>query len=223
MAFIPQPIEDYCISHSTRPSELARELQNYTQKSVHGSNMLIGEMEASVLTSLIHLGQVKNILELGTYTGYSALVMAEQLPSSGRLVTIDINKDTTAVAQSFWARSPHGEKITHILKPALEALEDIHEKFDLIFIDADKNNYSNYLNWSLNHLSNSGIIVVDNTLWAGKVLTPGLDKQTDSIIAHNQLAKSLDGHVKTLLPIRDGMFLIQKRKPRVSNGEGPGL
>jgi len=211
MGFISQDIEDYCVSHSSRPSPLAKELQEYTQKSVHGSNMLIGEMEASVLFSLIRLGRVKNVLELGTYTGYSALIMAEAIPQDGKVITIDINKETCEIAQKFWARSEHGKKIKQILKPGLEALATLDEKFDLIFIDADKNNYTNYLKWSLAHLGEHGVIVVDNTLWSGKILTPGLDKQTDSIIAHNQFALALEGYVKTLLPIRDGMFLIQKK------------
>ena len=211
MGFISQDIEDYCVSHSTRPSALARELQEFTQKSVHGSNMLIGEMEGSLLMSLIRLGRVKNILELGTYTGYSALVMAEALPHGGKVITVDINKETTDIGKQYWDRSEHGKKIQLILKKGLDALATLDEKFDLIFIDADKNNYSNYLNWSLEHLSENGIIIVDNTLWYGKVLSPGLDKQTDSIIAHNTRAHSLPDHIKTLLPIRDGMFLIQKK------------
>lgn len=203
-------IEHYCIEHSTRPSELARELQMFTQKSVHGSNMLIGEMEASVLIFLLKLNSSKHVLELGTYTGYSALIMAEAIPADGTLTTIDINPETSKIARSFWDKSPCGPKITQILKPALNALSEIKESFDFIFIDADKNNYSQYLDWALAHLNNKGIIVVDNTLWHGKVLTPGFDKQTDSIIAHNKKANELVHYTKTLLPIRDGMFLIQK-------------
>jgi caffeoyl-CoA O-methyltransferase len=210
MNLISPEIEEYCVSHSTRPSSVAKELQEYTMASVHGSNMLIGEMEASVLISLIKLGKVNKVLELGTYTGYSALVMAEQLPDDGKVITIDINPHTTEIARSFWDKSPHGKKIELILKSGLDALAGLHDNFDLIFIDADKNNYSNYLEWSLKHLSAHGIIVVDNTLWSGKVLTPGLDKQTDSIRAHNTMASQLAGYTKTLLPIRDGMFLIQK-------------
>lgn len=210
MGLISTDIEKYCIDHSTRPSKEAKALENYTRNSVHGSNMLIGEMEASVLAFLIKLGKVKNIVEFGTYTGYSALVMAEQIPEDGKVITIDINPATTAIAKEYWATSPHGKKIHQILKPGLEAMKELNEKFDLVFIDADKNNYSNYLDWALLHLSPNGLIVVDNTLWAGKILTPGLDKQTDSIIAHNEKARDLSGYTKTLLPIRDGMFLIQK-------------
>lgn len=207
---ISHEIENYCIAHSTKPGAIVKEIGDYTRGNVHGSNMLIGEMEASVLTFLIKLGRVKNVLELGTYTGYSALAIAEQLPEDGKVVTVDINLETTKLARSFWDKSPHGKKIQQILKPGLEALKDLNEKFDLIFIDADKNNYSNYLDWALNHLSERGLIVVDNTLWSGKVLTPGLDKQTDSIIAHNEKVKNLKGYITTLLPVRDGMYLIQK-------------
>lgn len=210
MGLISPDIEKYCIDHSTRPSKEAKALENHTRNSVHGSNMLIGEMEASVLTFLIKLGKVKNIVEFGTYTGYSALVMAEQIPEDGKVITIDINPATTAIAKEYWATSPHGKKIRQILKPGLEAMKELNEKFDLVFIDADKNNYSNYLDWALEHLTPNGLIVVDNTLWSGKILTPGLDKQTDSIIAHNEKARDLSGYTKTLLPIRDGMFLIQK-------------
>lgn len=210
MSFVPPEIEAYCVAHSTQGSELAKELMNYTRSSVHGSNMLIGEMEGSVLKVLIKLGGVRRILELGTYTGYSALTMAEALPEDGELITVDINPETTKLARSFWDRSTHGKKITQILKPGLEALKELSGHFDLVFIDADKNNYPNYLEWSLEHLSERGMIITDNTLWYGKVLTPGLDKQTDSIRRHNELAAALNGYTKSLLPIRDGMFLIQK-------------
>lgn len=210
MSFVPAEIEEYCVNHSSQPSAVAKELMQFTRAGVHGSNMLIGEMEGSVLKVLIKLGGVKRILELGTYTGYSALIMAEALPSDGKIITIDLNPETSKIAREFWDKSEHGKKIEQILKPGLEALATLDGEFDLIFIDADKNNYSNYLKWALAHLSERGLIVVDNTLWSGKVLTPGLDKQTDSIREHNQLAATLEGYTRTLLPIRDGMFLIQK-------------
>jgi caffeoyl-CoA O-methyltransferase len=212
---IPPEIETYCINHSTQTGNTVRELGQYTKEKIHGSNMLIGELEASVLTFLIHFGKVKTILELGTYTGYSALAMAEQLPPDGKLTTVDINPHTTAIARQFWDKSPHGHKITQILKSGLKALEDLTDDFDLIFIDADKNNYSNYLEWALKHLSQNGLIVVDNTLWHGKVLSPEMDKKTDSIIAHNIMARDLEGFTKVLLPLRDGMFLITRSRPKI--------
>jgi caffeoyl-CoA O-methyltransferase len=210
MNITPTDIEEYCVSHSSIPSETAKELQEYTKKNVHGSNMLIGEMEASVLRFLISLGGVKSVVEFGTYTGYSALAMAEALPADGKVFTIDINKETTAIARTFWDKSPHGKKIQQILRPGIDATKDLTGKYDLVFIDADKNNYSNYLDWALAHLSENGMIVVDNTLWSGKVLNSDGEKQTESIIAHNTKAKNLPGFVKVLLPIRDGMFLIKR-------------
>lgn len=211
MGWTPKDIEDYCLAHSSRPGEVARELQRYTMESVHGSQMLIGEMEGSLLQFLIKAAGVRRVLELGTYTGYSALVMAEALPEDGKVITVDINPHTTEIAKTYWARTPHGKKIELVLKPGLEALEGLNDQsFDLVFIDADKNNYPNYLEWSLKHLSPRGMIITDNTLWSGKVLQAGLDAQTDSIREHNRRASLLQGHTKTLLPIRDGMFLIQK-------------
>ncbi len=200
----------YCINHSTSPSELVKELGEYTIKNIPGSNMLIGELEAAVLGLLIKLAGVKRVLELGTFTGYSALAMAEQLPADGTVTTVDINPHTTKVAREYWDRSPHGQKITQILKPGAEALAELTGTFDLVFIDADKNGYPFYLEWALDHLSPRGLIVTDNTLWSGKVLTPGLDKQTDSIITHNTRARELAGYSKVLLPVRDGMYLITK-------------
>jgi caffeoyl-CoA O-methyltransferase len=210
MNFTSKEIENYCIQHSTGPTKVAKDLMEYTQANIHGSHMLIGELEGSLLKFLISLGKVKTIVELGTYTGYSALIMAEALPSDGKVISIDLNPQTTQIAKSFWSQSAHGNKIEHILKPGLEALAGLHEKYDLILIDADKNNYSNYLDWAIDHVSPNGLIVTDNTLWSGKVLTPGVDKQTDSIRAHNEKAKNLEGFTKTLLPIRDGIFLIKK-------------
>lgn len=211
MNITPQEIEAYCVSHSSVPSETAKSLQEYTKSNVHGSNMLIGEMEASVLRFLISLGKVRTVVEFGTYTGYSALAMAEALPDDGEVVTIDINKETTSLARTYWDKSPHGKKIRQILKPGLEATQELTGKYDLVFIDADKNNYSNYLDWAVTHLSDDGLIVVDNTIWSGKVLRPEPgDKQTESIVSHNLKARALPGFVKTLLPIRDGMYLLKR-------------
>jgi caffeoyl-CoA O-methyltransferase len=212
MGWIPKEIEDYCVLHSSRPSDLAKSLQEYTQNSVHGSQMLIGELEGSLLQFLIRLGKVKRVLELGTFTGYSALVMAEALPEDGKITTVDINPQTTSIAKTYWEKSEHAKKIELMLMPALKALDELNgtTQFDLIFIDADKRNYPTYLEWGLQHLSDHGMIISDNTLWAGKILTSGLDPQTDAIREHNRMAALLEGYKKTLLPIRDGMFLICK-------------
>lgn len=210
MNFTQKDIEQYCIVHSTPVSKTADELQQYTMSSVHGSQMLVGKLEAAVLQFLIQLGNAKHILELGTYTGYSALIMAEALPHDGTVTTVDINPETSKIAKSFWSKSTHGTKINSILGSGPEILKTLTQKFDLIFIDADKNNYPFYLQWGLKHLSDNGFIVTDNTLWYGKVLeSHPEDKQTVSIQEHNTIAKELKSYQKVLMPIRDGMYLIK--------------
>ena len=210
MSLVSLDIKQYCVKHSAKLSDVAQKLLTYTQESVHGSHMLIGEIEGSFIQFLIRIGRVKKILEFGTYTGFSALLMAEALPADGQVITLDMNQETSMIARSYWDQSEHGKKITQILGPALNSLNSIHETFDFIFIDADKNNYSNYLEWSLNHLNPHGFIISDNTLWKGKVTGQEMDKQTSSIHSHNVKAASLKGYTTSLLPIRDGMFLITK-------------
>ncbi len=204
-------IEQYCLEHSTHPSTLTREIVEYTKLHVPGARMLIGELEASLLTFLIHSLGVKRILELGTFTGYSSLCMAEQMAEDGRITTVDVNKWTTGIAQSFWDKSPHGKKITAVISKGREYLETLEEKFDLIFIDADKNSYPYYVEWAKDHLTSNGIIIVDNTLWSQKVLDASPDEQTQSIIKATQMASGWDDFVSTLLPIRDGMLMLKRK------------
>lgn len=205
-------LQNYCIEHSKRPSSLARELETYTRAAIPGSQMLIGEMEASLLTLLIHSIGAKRILELGTFTGYSALCMAEQLPTDGELITIDINTGTTAIAQTYWDKSPHGKKIKAVLTPGTDYLPTLQGNFDLIFIDADKVNYPFYLTWAREHLTESGLIVVDNTLWSGKVLQKNPDAHTKAIQEANAMVASWDDFVTSLLPVRDGMMLVKRKR-----------
>jgi len=159
MEKLNQDILNYCIDHSSNPSSLAKSLQNKTTETSSASHMLIGELEASLLQFLIKLGRVKNILEFGTFTGYSALIMAEALPEDGKIFTVDINPHTTKIAKEFWDQSPHGKKINQILKPGKDALKELESlgPFDLVFIDADKNGYPNYLLWAVENLSKQGI------------------------------------------------------------------
>lgn len=205
-------LEEYCVAHSIRPSALTFELADYTRKAIPGSNMLIGELEASLLSFLIHTVGAKRVLELGTFTGYSALCMAEQLPSDGELITIDVNSGTTALAQSYWDKSPHGKKILARLDGGEEALANLKGEFDLIFVDADKVNYPLYVTWARDHLSEKGVIVVDNTLWSGKVLSENPDQHTAKIMEATRIATGWDDFVATLLPVRDGMLLLKRKR-----------
>lgn len=216
MKFIDLEIENYCILKSNVPSSDCTAIEKFTKENVHGAQMLIGQMEASFLGFLINANQVKDILELGTFTGYSALAMAEQLPNDGSLITIDIDPKTNLIAREYWDKSIHGKKINNLLGSALDLLPEINKKFDLIFIDADKKNYLEYLKLSLSKLNLHGIIVVDNVLWSGKVLENSklennhYDSNTEYIRNLNNFVAADKNLYGTLLPIRDGMFLITK-------------
>jgi len=204
-------ILDYCIKKSNTPSEIADELEHHTIEKVSMSQMLVGKMEASILGFLLRAVGAKRVLEIGTFTGYSALAMAENLPEDGELITLDINPETTEIAKSFWKKSPHGKKITSILGPAVEIIKELEGQFDFIFIDADKENYLNYLNISLNKLTPNGIIAIDNVLWGGSVLNDGeMDSSTSAIKTINDFIENDRSLYATLLPVRDGIFLVKK-------------
>ncbi len=212
MNFIDKKLEDYCIDKSSTPSDLALTLENYTKENIHGAHMLIGKMEASFFGFLISCTKTKRILELGTFTGYSALAMAEHLPKDGELITLDINKETVMLAQSFWDRSPHGYKIKSVIGEAMAIIDTLEGEFDFIFIDADKRNYTEYLKKALLKLSSNGIIILDNVLWSGRVIEEG-----DSDHRGTKYIKEVNDYIKnspdlygTLLPVRDGIFLVRK-------------
>jgi caffeoyl-CoA O-methyltransferase len=204
-------VERYCVEKSRTPEGVLKELELHTRQHISHSNMLVGPLEASFLGQLVRLGRAKRILEIGTYTGYSALAMAQHLPSDGELITLDVNEDTVALGKKFWARDPHGTKIRSIIGPALETIPRLEGLFDVVFIDADKENYCRYVQMTLPKLSARGLIILDNCLWAGDVLkTTGQDKATLGIQeVNNYLSQNSELYV-TLCPIRDGVFLVQK-------------
>ncbi len=209
-------IEKYCLEKSDKPSELCIELGDYTKENHPLGRMISGELVASLLGFFIRSNNYKNILEIGTFTGYSALAMAENIPADGVLITIDKNKKINSFAKSYWDKSEHGKKITALFGDANLVLNDLSDKkFDLVFIDADKGSYKNYLESSLKLLSENGMIVVDNVLWNGKVTSTDVDpedKTTNALIAFNDYIESRTDLYKTMLPIRDGLYLIQKYK-----------
>lgn len=212
MKFIDPKLEEYCISKSSTPSSVCDELAKYTQENITKSVMLTGKMETSLLRFLIKSTMAKNVLEFGTFTGYSALAMAEALPDDGKLITIDVSEETTKVAQSFWDKSPHGKKIIQKIGQGQDIMAELNLTFDFVFIDADKANYLNYLTFALENLSPRGIVAVDNVLWSGKVLeSENLAPSTQSIKKLNDHVAGRDDLIKTMLPIRDGILLIQKK------------
>jgi len=212
MNFIDKEIENYCIKKSSGPSSLCEEIQNYTFDNEHWSVMLTGKLEASILGFFLRITDAKRVLEFGTYTGYSALAMAENLPEDGEVVTLERDPRIQNIAKGFWERSPHGTKIKPLRGEGLELLDKIEGLFDFIFIDADKINYQKYLDFSLQKLNPRGMIAIDNTLWSGKVISDNQEESTIAIRKLNDgLAKREDLYC-SLLPIRDGIFLIQKKE-----------
>ena len=218
MQITDKKVEEYCISKSNLPSKDCLAIEEYTRANVHGAGMLIGKMEASFIGFLLKSIKAKRILELGTFTGYSALSMAEHIPNDGEVITVDINKETTSLAKDFWSKSEHGHKIKSILGSGLEIIPTLIGKFDFVFIDADKRNYIDYLKLTVPMLSENGMIVIDNVLWGGAVLpdvildlTQHRDRNTEFIRLVNDYVAASDDLYGTLMPIRDGMFLIQRK------------
>lgn len=204
-------ISEYCIEHSTRPSADCDAIEKYTVEKVPMSVMLSGQLVGSLLGFLVGTTRAKRVLEIGTYTGYSALCMAERLPADGELITLDINPETAKIAQSFWDKSPHGKKIKSIVGPAGESLKGLKAGFDLVFIDADKPGYTNYLEAALPLLAPTGAIVCDNCLQQGEVLDPTTPEPSPRAIrVFNQKVSARADLECVLLPVRDGLMLIRK-------------
>lgn len=211
MTFIlPEKIEQYCAAHSAPASALANELDEFTNRHCAAPQMLTGAWEGGFLKLLVGITRAWRVIEIGTFTGYSALNMAEALPQDGELITCEIDPKNAEIARRFFERSPHGEKITLRLGPALETIKTLAPPFDLVFIDADKENYSNYFEVCLPLLRQGGVIAADNVLWSGRVLDPK-EASDRAIAAFNEKVRR-DPRVEcVMLPIRDGVSLIRKK------------
>jgi caffeoyl-CoA O-methyltransferase len=211
MSFIvDEQIEEYAKQHSTPPDPLLAELAEETYATMSAPQMLTGPIEGRFLELLVHGSGAKRILEIGTFTGYAALSMAAALPEGGHIDTLDIEPKHAEVAQRYFDRSPHGSKITLHLGPAIETIGKLEGEFDLVFIDADKQNYDNYYETVLPRLGERGLIAIDNTLWSGKVLAPP-DESSRAIAALNDKLAADDRVVAVQLTIRDGVTLVRRR------------
>lgn len=210
MILVPEAIEAYAFDHSSPEDRLLNALGEDTQANAKWPQMQTGHVEGSFLRMLVQVSGAKRILEIGTYTGYSALSMAIGLPDGGRVLTCDIDPVATAMARDYWSRSPHGTKIELKMGPALETIETLDGPFDFVFIDADKENYVAYWEAVLPKVRSGGLIVVDNVLWSGNVLDPK-DKSDFAIVGFNQHARSDDRVELVLLTVRDGITVARKR------------
>ena len=174
--------------------------------------MLVGPLEGAFLKMMAQLIQAKRVLELGMFTGYSALCFAEALPDAGSVTTCEIDETSAALARQYFARSPHGRKISIRMGPALDTLRQLQDPFDLVFIDADKINYVNYYRRAKELLSPGGVILVDNVLWSGDVLKqPPPDEKTAVIQELNRLVASDNEMTAVLVTIRDGVLVVRPK------------
>ncbi|MFD1615489.1 O-methyltransferase [Gelatiniphilus marinus] len=213
MHFIPDDLDDYVVNHSENEPELLQQLNRETYQKILQPRMLSGHYQGRLLSMISKLVNPKNILEIGTYTGYSALCLAEGLQAKGELHTIDINEELQDFQRKYFDKSDFGNQIVQHLGNALDIIPKLDKTFDLVFIDADKENYSNYFNTIIDKLNTGGIILSDNVLWSGKILDITFKKEdtsTPALIEYNKLLKH-DKRVETVvLPIRDGLTISRK-------------
>ncbi|MBS9766114.1 MAG: class I SAM-dependent methyltransferase [Flavobacteriaceae bacterium] len=207
MELIPQKIATYVENHSAQEPELLRQLNKETWQKVLHPRMISGAYQGRVLSMLSKLVNPKTILEIGTFTGYSALCLAEGLQENGQLFTIDKNEELDDFAKTYFEKSAYHSQITKLTGNAMELIPTLDITFDLVFLDADKQNYCRYFELIINKMNKGGVIISDNVLWYGKVAEPvnEKDKDTKELVKYNQLLAS-DPRLETImLPIRDGV------------------
>mgnify|MGYP000627117432 CR=1 FL=1 len=214
MHFLPEKIDNYVVAHSQREPKILQELTKETWQKVLNPRMISGAFQGRILSMITKLTQAKSILEIGTYTGYSALCLAEGLSAEGKIITIDKNEELATLQNKYFEKSGFRNQITQFVGNAIEIIPTIDEKFDLVFIDADKSNYSAYFDLLIDKLPSGAIIIADNVLWSGKILD-------QAEIAKDGDTRALDGFNKkvtqdirvenVLMPVRDGLMVIRKK------------
>lgn len=213
MEFISDELDRYCCTHTTPESAVMRDLNRQTHLQVMQPRMLSGAFQGRLLTFIAQMIQPKNVLEIGTYTGYSALAFLEGMPQEGRLTTIDVNPELEDFVRSFFAQAGVQDRITWIIDDAQRILPTLQDTFDLVFIDADKKNYARYYDLAFDLVPSGGYFLIDNVLWSGKVMQPvkANDIDTQVIISFNDQIQNDERVENILLPIRDGLMLIRKK------------
>ena len=209
-SFINEAVEQFAHDHTQPESDLFRRLRDETYATMRGPQMQVGRIEGRFLKMLVRLTGARSILEIGMFTGYSALMMAEGLPDDGHLITCDVDPKAEAIARHYFNESPDAHKIEIRIGPALDTIKSLSGPLDMVFIDADKTNYSNYYEAVMPLVRPGGLIVADNVLWSGRVLDPKSDDD-HAIVAFDKLVQA-DPRVESVcLTVRDGMMLAWKR------------
>jgi len=212
MEFLPEVIEDYVISHTEKEPMLLAKLNRETWANVMIPRMLSGHLQGRILSMFSKLVNPENILEIGTYTGYSALCLAEGLKHNGTLHTLDVNEEYTSVANRYFKESDFNNNIKQHIGQALDIIPTLACNFQLAFIDADKENYSNYFDAIIDKMDIGSLIIADNVLWSGKVTKQKMDEETTALDKYNQKMLASDRVETILLPVRDGLMISRKIK-----------
>jgi caffeoyl-CoA O-methyltransferase len=209
-SFVDTAVEQFAHDHTEPESDLFVRLREETYRAMSSPQMQVDRIEGQFLKMLVRLTSSRRILEIGTFTGYSALMMADGLPDDGHLITCEIDPEAEAIARRYFAESPNRHKIELRMGPALQTIEQISGPLDLIFIDADKPNYRNYYQACLPLVKPGGLIIADNVLWSGKVIDPK-EENDHAIVAFNRHVQA-DSRVENVcLTVRDGIMLMRKR------------
>lgn len=214
MDFIPENIQEYVEEHSGKESELLAKLDRETHQKVLMPRMLSGHLQGRVLSMISHMLEPERILEIGTYTGYSAICLAEGLAENGKLITLDKNEEIEEMVRDYFEEAGLSDKIDYRIGDAMSLIPDIEGPFDLVFIDADKKNYLNYFNLVFEKVRIGGFIVADNVLWSGKVVQTEkkIDSDTQAILDFNRSVEEDDRVENVLLPIRDGLMVVRRKQ-----------
>jgi len=208
---LEEAVEGYAEAHTTPMPELFERLEEETRSSTTAPQMMVGPLEGQFLAWLVRISQAKHILEIGTFTGYSSISMALALSEGGRIVTCDIDAETTAIARRYAEEAGVADRIDYRVRPAIKTLAELDGPFDLVFIDGDKESYIEYYEAVLPKLADDGFIVADNVLWSGRVLEEDGEESTEAIKRFNDHVAADDRVECLMLTVRDGMTLIRRR------------
>ena len=213
MDFLPEEIENYVLQHIEKEPEILKELNHETWEKVLIPRMLSGHLQGRVLSMLSHMIQPQTILEIGTYTGYSAICLAEGLEKGGELHTIDINEELESMVRKYIEKANLKNTIFNHIGNAIDIIPTLHKTYDIVFIDADKTNYCNYYDLVFDQVKTGGYIIADNVLWSGKVVEPNqkLDADTLALIAYSEKVNADNRVQSVLFPIRDGLMVVRKK------------
>ncbi|PHR48101.1 MAG: methyltransferase [Fluviicola sp.] len=213
MNFIDEKLEEYVVKHTSKESDVLYDLNRQTHINVLQPRMLSGHLQGRVLSMLSHMIKPNRILEIGTYTGYAAICLAEGLTEKGELFTIDVNYELEDMAKNYFKKAGFQDQIKMIIGDALEEIPKLDKNFDMVFIDADKTNYLNYYNLLIDELPQNSYIIADNVLWSGKVLNEKEmnDPDTKALSIFNKTIQDDTRVENVLFPIRDGLMVIRKK------------